>query len=113
AILPHVEQESVFRQRSWTVAIATYVCPARREVAAHTIAPADNYGTYESGGWAWPKTDYAGNPRIFPNYAPGGAKCLSISSVTDGTSQTILAGEKAIDPSIQTPSSWYWDEPFF
>jgi prepilin-type processing-associated H-X9-DG protein len=31
----------------------------------------------------------------------------------DGTSQTILIGEKALDPSIYPTGSWFWDEPFF
>jgi prepilin-type processing-associated H-X9-DG protein len=36
-----------------------------------------------------------------------------LASITDGLSNTILAGEKVLDPSVQTGPSWYWDEPFF
>ena len=33
--------------------------------------------------------------------------------MTDGTSHTVFLGEKAYDPSVQTATSWYWDEPIF
>jgi hypothetical protein len=36
-----------------------------------------------------------------------------MADVTDGTSHTLLVGEKAFDPSVSRPDSWYWDEPFF
>jgi prepilin-type processing-associated H-X9-DG protein len=36
-----------------------------------------------------------------------------MSRFTDGLSNTILIGEKAFDPTVQIPTSWYWDEPFF
>ena len=38
---------------------------------------------------------------------------MSITGVTDGTSHTLLAGEKAMDPTYYPTGSWYWDEPFF
>ena len=49
-------------------------------------------------------------PRSFPNR---GLPLVSIAGVTDGTSHTLLAGEKAVDPVYALSGSWYWDEPFY
>ena len=45
--------------------------------------------------------------------ASAGTAESALASITDGLSSAILAGEKAIDPTIQTGMTWYWDEPFF
>lgn len=113
AILPFVEQEAMFRNRTWSVAAPLYVCPGRRLPHATSIVPQDEFAIYTSGGWPWGKTDYAGNALMFRNYAPGTRPCRSLAEITDGTSQTILVGEKAVDPLVQRPDYWYWDEPFF
>lgn len=115
AILPFVEQETMFRERTWTEPLALYVCPSRRSAEAAPIAAADASGAYASGGWAWGKTDYAGNGLLFLNLTlpAATAECHGIAAISDGTSHTVLAGEKAIDPLVQVPSSWYWDESFF
>jgi prepilin-type processing-associated H-X9-DG protein len=113
AILPFVEQEGIFRDRAWSEPVEIYACPSRRPAEASPIAAADAYGAYASAGWPWAKTDYAGNGLIFLNLTPPTAKCLAIGAITDGTAHTILAGEKAVDPLVQQPYSWYWDESFF
>lgn len=33
--------------------------------------------------------------------------------MTDGLANTILLGEKALDPAGWATGSWYWDEPYF
>src|SRR5436309_3201328 len=66
-------------------------------------------GKYNGGGWAWGKTDYAANGLVVPNRP----RCLSYADIPDGTSHTILVGEKAMDPKIGAMPGWYWDEPFF
>jgi prepilin-type processing-associated H-X9-DG protein len=33
--------------------------------------------------------------------------------VTDGTSNTILVGEKSLDPKAYDTGGWFWDEPIF
>jgi prepilin-type processing-associated H-X9-DG protein len=109
AILPWVEQDAMFRQRQWTVGLPLYVCPSRRSAGAESVASADAYGRYEGGGWTWGKTDYAVNMAAFDNRP----QCYSTKRFKDGLSNTILVGEKAFDPSVQTAYSWYWDEPFF
>jgi len=108
AILPFVEQETMYRQSEWRIAVTVYFCPSRRRPVAMT-APADEFGNYASGGWLWSKSDYAGNYRTMENRP----RCHSFNSFSDGTSQTILAGEKAMRPKEYNTGTWYWDEPFF
>jgi prepilin-type N-terminal cleavage/methylation domain-containing protein/prepilin-type processing-associated H-X9-DG protein len=108
AILPFIEQQNMHQNRNWTVAVPLYVCPSRRMAEAHQ-AVADAHGVYDGGGWTWGKTDYAVNALLIPTRP----RCWNIAAITDGTSHTILVGEKAVDPEILIPSSWYWDEPFF
>ncbi|MFO7907054.1 MAG: DUF1559 domain-containing protein [Planctomycetota bacterium] len=113
SILPYLEQEIVYQERSWKIPVAVYTCPSRRNAEAHTPVD-DQYGNYESGGWAWAQSDYAGNHRLMPNLPAEPARRLErLASITDGLSNTIVGGGKAIDPDIQTGITWYWDEPYF
>jgi prepilin-type N-terminal cleavage/methylation domain-containing protein/prepilin-type processing-associated H-X9-DG protein len=109
AILPFLEQDTAFRDRAWTAPLQGYVCPSRRTAESRQLVN-DAHGNYDGGGWAWGgKTDYAGNTLM----TPGRPVCLSLAQVPDGSSNTILVGEKAADPSVMAPPSWYHDEPVF
>jgi prepilin-type N-terminal cleavage/methylation domain-containing protein/prepilin-type processing-associated H-X9-DG protein len=113
AILPYIDQNNVYQNRSWTTAVPLYICPSRRLAISYPVE-SDQYGEYEGGGWTWGKTDYAGNALILQGLALENRRMLlRIAQITDGTSQTMLAGEKAFDPLVQIPTTWYWDEPFF
>ncbi|HWG45901.1 MAG TPA: DUF1559 domain-containing protein [Gemmataceae bacterium] len=107
-LLPYVEQGPMHAQRVWTSGISVYICPARRAANAQPVAD-DAYGQYQGGGWTWGKTDYAANLLTFDNRP----QCGNMTSITDGLSNTILIGEKAFNPQVEQPQSWYWDEPFF
>jgi prepilin-type N-terminal cleavage/methylation domain-containing protein len=109
AILPYVEQDAMYRERSWTSGLPTYICPSRRSYEAHTVVDVDPYGQYKGGGWTWGKTDYACN-RFVIEERP---YCNNMNIITDGLTYTILVGEKAFNPMVEQPNSWYWDEPFF
>jgi prepilin-type N-terminal cleavage/methylation domain-containing protein/prepilin-type processing-associated H-X9-DG protein len=109
AVLPYIEQKSLYDSRLWTLPVKLYVCPSRRPAIAQ-LPVNDDHGVYNGGGWTWGKTDYAVNAFVCPN-RPGG--CLNLLNITDGTSHTLLVGEKAMDRDYYSTGSWYWDEPFF
>lgn len=108
SLLPYIEQDNAYRERAWHTPVPMYFCPARRGPIA-PVAEADERAHYEGGGWNWAKIDYAGNGRLFPPRP----HFSTFASVTDGTSQTVLAGEKAVDVQYAQTGSWYWDEPYF
>ena len=109
ALLPYVEQQNMFATRTWTDPVKLFICPSRRQAVA-LPAQDDAHASYSGGGWKWGKTDYAANALVVPNR---GLPLWSIAGVTDGTSHTLLAGEKAVDPVYALSGSWYWDEPFY
>lgn len=108
SLLPYVEQESMYHDRAWGNGVDVYICPARRSSAPQPVVN-DAYGEYEGGGWTWGKTDYAVNLFAFDNRPV----CKDMTVFNDGLSNTIMAGEKAYNPEIGGPHSWYWDEPLF
>jgi prepilin-type N-terminal cleavage/methylation domain-containing protein len=109
AILPYVEQTAVFQNRAWTTPVAVYMCPSRRDAVAYAVDADDKYGSYGGGGWTWGKTDYGGNGFVVPRRP----RCVRRTEFPDGLSNTIQVGERAIDPAVQTATTWYYDEPFF
>jgi len=108
AILPYVEQNDLYQNPDWKVPVAIYACPARRFAVALPVHD-DAWGYYQGGGWSWGHIDYVGNSRIFPDRP----RCESLAFITDGTSNTILAGEKPMDTDLYHTGTWFWDEPFF
>jgi prepilin-type processing-associated H-X9-DG protein len=108
AILPFLEQQAMYQERAWTEVVPIYVCPSRRANLAQPVQD-DQYGYYQGGGWAWGHIDYGGNSRLFPDRP----QCRSLAFITDGSSNTILVGEKAMDVELYQTGTWYWDEPFF
>jgi prepilin-type N-terminal cleavage/methylation domain-containing protein/prepilin-type processing-associated H-X9-DG protein len=78
----------------------------------------------------WAKTDYAGNylmmpnvgttdlrrfsdPKTFPLLGGSANYPITPSDIRDGTSNTILVGEKAIAIGAYNTGGWVWDEPIF
>lgn len=108
AILPYIEQLNMWQTDTWTKAVNLFICPSRREPQA--LPPQDDeFGRYQGGGWPWGKTDYAANAYVIADRP----KCMKMASIIDGTSHTILVGEKAMSPANYDSGTWYWDEPFF
>lgn len=108
ALLPFIEQTAAYEQLDFKTKQTIYLCPSRaRPDPTPTVN--DEYGNYQSGGWAWAKSDYCGNARIMPNFP----RYMRVAELTDGLSNTYVLGEKAYDRSVHIPSTWYWDEPIF
>jgi prepilin-type processing-associated H-X9-DG protein len=108
AILPFVEQQVVYQDRSWVSPVSLYLCPSRSRPGT-LPAVNDRFGSYVGGGWSWGRTDYAANAFAIANRPT----CLRVADIKDGTSQTVLLGEKAVSPDNYGTGTWYWDEPFF
>jgi prepilin-type processing-associated H-X9-DG protein len=108
SILPFLEQSATFQVRDWSTPAAVYNCPSRRGKLSLPTRN-DSYGTYFGGSWTWAKCDYAGNGLLFP----ARPNCVRFAQITDGTSSTLLVGEKVMDPASYVSGSWYWDEPYF
>lgn len=105
-VLPYLEQQAVYDSpTSWTIGQPLFICPSRR-TAMPQLAVADAYGTYVGGNWAWAKSDYGANPLVI--HGPS----ASFAAITDGLSQTILVGEKALNPQLYTSGTWFNDEPY-
>ena len=64
----------------------------------------------------WSHTDYAANDQVVrPNWTEPPTSTFGnvtrAAGITDGLSNTILVGEKALDTDAIDAGSWYWDEP--
>jgi prepilin-type N-terminal cleavage/methylation domain-containing protein len=136
-ILPFIEQDNVYR--SWTfdgaaynptgetriqIGIKTYLCPGRGRAKGYKTA-----GTTWAGivnATAGPVTDYALNCQInkphnnanltYSNNTPSNPKAVpdakrTLQGISDGTSNTILVGEKAVPlTELNTDTAVDWDE---
>jgi len=118
AILPYVEQGNLFQAApdngTQGVPIPIYLCPVRRPVHAWDIPHPDPFlgpNRHDEGGNRnpWSSTDYAANQRVIDNRP----NVMGIADITDGSSNTILVGEKSMDPRGYTSGSWYWNQPVF
>jgi prepilin-type processing-associated H-X9-DG protein len=107
SILPELEQGHRHAAMDFATQLAIYRCPSRDRGGPPLPPVADFNGDYESGGHAMGKTDYVANHFI----CPPRPEVVTFSGVLDGLSSTIAVGEKAFDPTAQTTTSWYWDEP--
>jgi prepilin-type N-terminal cleavage/methylation domain-containing protein len=108
AILPFIEQNAAFNSQILDAPVSLYLCPSRTRRGGYIPPTEDSFGQYFSGGRRWFPVDYATNHWLVRNRP----RCLSIHAIPDGASNTILGGEKAIDPAVRSTNSWFWDEPY-
>jgi len=107
-ILPQFEQAHLHVDHVFVDRVSTYLCPSRPRPTPQP-PQADYFGEYEAGGHAMAKTDFAANHLVILDRG----SVVRLKDVRDGLSQTILLGEKVIDPFVQDGTSWYWDEPIY
>ncbi len=139
-ILPYMEQNGVYMQQSYSAVVKSYLDPARNRPARELLAPSGpdpnpaelsadgiNANMYDNSFFppastaTWGKLDYAANNLIvqdgdhcLPAWSAGHQRNMvyTIAMISDGTSNTILLGEKSYSPKYGAQGSWYWDEPF-
>jgi prepilin-type N-terminal cleavage/methylation domain-containing protein len=103
-ILPNIEQESVWKEPSdakvKATLIGTYFCPSRRAPTIYEV---------NAGGSMGPRAqiDYGGNLGTVNNAVNGvlvktGATKVRIAIILDGTSNTLMVGERWIPPNGYT-----------
>jgi type II secretory pathway pseudopilin PulG len=115
SVLPFVQQEAVYKDAAYGAVLKVYLCPTRGRQSPQVTPEADPGPVFE--GWTyqtagknpWAKTDYATNAAV----VLARDKVMTLVRITDGTSKTILAGEKSIDPRAYNTGGWGWDEPLF
>jgi len=117
-ILPYIEQQAVWELESDAAvadnAIATYYCPTRRAARkvnnqgngpswAHGMRGMLDYGgnagtdCYDIGGWGIRGNGLTGPITRRPNGASDRGSSVGINEIRDGTTNTILLGEKLMN----------------
>jgi len=117
-LLPYVEQDAMFRDplATFRTAVKTYYMPLRRSATPQSSPATDpvypGWGYNDGGLGANGRTDYAANDQVFfTTYGSNWGKVSTHASITDGTSNTIFFGEKALAARAVAAGTWYWDEP--
>jgi prepilin-type N-terminal cleavage/methylation domain-containing protein len=115
AILPFIEQDNAYRTQAYNTAVKIYYIPARRDAVPTNVPATDpvypGWSYLNAGLNPWGHTDYASNDQIFYPGDGSPKQTTKLEHVTDGLSNTILVGEKAVDLTAIAAGSWYWDEP--
>ncbi len=106
-ILPYLEESAIFYHGPFTTPVKTFLDPGR---GRNPIVPND---TAHGGSYThWPVTDFALNTIPFGGGSNGDPLTeVSLSLFTDGTSNTLLVGEKCLDTTMYTSDGGDWDEP--
>jgi prepilin-type N-terminal cleavage/methylation domain-containing protein/prepilin-type processing-associated H-X9-DG protein len=125
SILPFIEQSQIkdlgtaLNNGGQGLGLKLYICPTRGRQTPQVAPDNDPFytgcayqffvGDTQVPNGAWSKSDYVCNGLAFPAYK----KTLPMVAISDGTSNTIMLGEKAMDVDYYNVGGWHWDEPIF
>jgi prepilin-type N-terminal cleavage/methylation domain-containing protein len=122
AILPYIELDTIYTtpvadgsQGGQAAAVKMYMCPSRaRQQVQPAVSPEPVYGKVLDNKRInpWSKIDYVANRLVIDNRGAANMP-LKLIDIRDGASNTVLAGEKVLDPRAYETGGWYYDEPFF
>ncbi len=119
SLLPYVEQDALFRDplACFSTGVKTFSMPLRRPATAQTVPATDTanpgWSYNDAGLGASGRTDYAANDQVFfTTYGSKWGKVSTFASVSDGSSNTVFFGEKALSPDSYGIGAWCWDEPY-
>lgn len=136
-ILPFLEQSNAYNNDAWQVPIRVYIEPARSRPNPLIATSKSARGTRKSvsrQNQPWAITDYAVNlvalgnrygvryigparqtPSMFakghPPYWTRGP--VKMADIRDGTSSTILAGQKSVGIDLYNSGNWTFDAPLW
>ena len=112
-ILPLMEQDNLWRNFNLNTPVKTYMNPGRsgRGIAENGNGASGPININSLGA----TTDYAGNWHVITDVGGNSSNRLtsdlSVQTIVDGSSNTILVGEKSLRPGQYLPrNGWDWDE---
>jgi prepilin-type N-terminal cleavage/methylation domain-containing protein/prepilin-type processing-associated H-X9-DG protein len=122
SLLPYIEQDNAYKAMAYSASVKTLLCPTRGRqnpqaapipdpIYNGTNSPQTDIWNPEGNPNLFCKTDYAINRAISPTGTT--STPISIQTIPDGTSNTVLFGEKAMDKALYNTGTWWYDEPAF
>jgi type II secretory pathway pseudopilin PulG len=119
SLLPYVEQDALYRDplACFSTAVKIFYNPLRGAAVPQTVPETDpvypGWSYNDAGLGASGRSDYAANDQVFfTTYGSNWGLVSTAASISDGLSNTIFFGEKAMAAQAVAAGVWYWDEPY-
>jgi prepilin-type N-terminal cleavage/methylation domain-containing protein len=117
-ILPYIEQDNAYKALDFGTGVKFFLCPSRGRQQPQVVPQQDPLWA----GWQWffepttlpnrwTKGDYVASRGVCPSGFNLSIQPKAIKDITDGTSNTVMIGEKAMDIRQYNTGGWWYDEP--